>query len=29
MSDSLAVLGLLALWFVVQYWLLPRMGVAT
>ncbi len=29
MSDSLLLLAVLVAWIVVQYWLLPRLGVAT
>ena len=29
MSDMLAFLAMIAVWFVVQYVLLPRMGVPT
>jgi len=29
MSDTLMILGVLAVWIVVQRWLLPRFGVPT
>lgn len=29
MNDALIILGLVVFWFVLQAWLLPKMGVNT
>lgn len=29
MSDALQVIGFVTMWLLLQYWLLPKLGVST